>query len=110
LIWHQEVLAGFALINEQTHSGLRADRNMAEFFILRKHRGRGVGCVAAHAIFSRYRGLWEVAVSRKNHGALIFWRRAIERTANAAQVQELDVQNDLWNGPILRFDSRVVRG
>ncbi len=109
LIWHQDVLAGFALVNEQTHSGLSADRNMAEFFILRKHRGRGVGCIAAHAIFSRHSGIWEVAVARKNPGALVFWRRAIQRSANAPQVQEIDVQNDHWNGPVLRFDTRVVQ-
>ena len=82
---------------------------MAEFFILRKYRGQGVGCVAARAIFSRYVGIWEVAVARKNRGALVFWRRAIQRSANAAQVQEIDVQNDRWNGPVLRFNSQGVR-
>jgi predicted acetyltransferase len=103
-IWHKGILAGFALINDQTHSGLAAARNMGEFFILRKHRGQGVGCIAAQAIFSLHRGLWEVAVARKNLRALDFWRRTLQKSAQACHVQELDVQNEQWNGPILRFD------
>src|SRR5271156_2095917 len=47
LIWCERALAGFCLINDKTHSGLKAQRNLAEFFILRKHRGRAVGRRAA---------------------------------------------------------------
>jgi len=55
LIWCDQVLAGFSLVNNQTHSGLPALRNMAEFFILRKYRGRGGSRIAAEAIFSASR-------------------------------------------------------
>jgi predicted acetyltransferase len=42
-IWRNQILAGFSLVNDNTHSGLAAIRNVGEFFILRKHRGQGVG-------------------------------------------------------------------
>jgi predicted acetyltransferase len=102
-IWCDDVLAGFSLVNNCAHSGELVDRNMAEFFILRKHRGRGVGRLAAEIIFSKYPGSWEVAVARKNVAALSFWRRTIGGTAKAKGLYEIDVSNDHWNGPILRF-------
>jgi predicted acetyltransferase len=107
LIWCGHALAGFSLVNDQTHSGLAADRNMAEFFILRKHRGRGVGRIAAEVIFSRRPGLWEVAVARRNARALEFWHKTIRRSAKTSNFQELDLQNERWNGPILRFESGI---
>jgi predicted acetyltransferase len=103
LICCDQVLAGFCLVNDRTHSGLTADRNMAEFFILRKHRGRGVGQIAAGIIFSRHPGFWEVAVARKNARAREFWRRTIKGSAESSQFHELDLQDERWNGPIFRF-------
>jgi predicted acetyltransferase len=103
LIWCDRALAGFCLVNDKTHSGLGAERNMAEFFILRKHRGRGVGRIAAQNIFSRHAGAWEVAVARKNAQAREFWRKTITRSAMCSEFQELDLQDDRWNGPIFRF-------
>jgi predicted acetyltransferase len=103
LIRCQGKVAGFALINDETHSGLPADRNLAEFFIVRKYRGSGAGRVAAKILFSRHPGSWEVAVARKNTGALQFWRKVIRSAANASAAEELDVQTAHWNGPILRF-------
>lgn len=96
-------LAGFALLNDHSHSGISADRNMAEFFIVRKHRRGGIGTAAAHIIFSRYPGQWEAAVARRNLGALGFWRNAIRRHPLVADIVESDVATDAWNGPILRF-------
>jgi len=104
LIWCDRVLAGFCLVNDRTHSGLKAQRNMAEFFILRKHRGRGVGRCAAEMIFSRLPGSWEVAVARKNAHAREFWRKTITRSANCSEFEELDLQDERWNGPIYRFE------
>ena len=104
LIWCDRALAGFCLINDRAHSGLRAQRNLAEFFIVRKYRGRGVGRRAAERIFSRHPGSWEVAVSRKNTQAREFWRKTITRSAQCSQFQQLDLQDERWNGPIFRFD------
>ena len=113
LIRRNQVLAGFALINDKTHSGETADRNMAEFFILRKHRGQGVGQAAAELAFSSFAGAWEVAVARKNLQAQDFWRSTIRNAGKASQnagrasnIREMDLQSDLWNGPIFRFDWR----
>jgi predicted acetyltransferase len=99
-------LAGFALVNDRAHSGKPVDRNMAELFIVRKYRGRGVGRAAVERIFARHPGQWEVAVARKNVAALSFWRTAIR---GASQVCELDMNSAEWNGPILRFEWSAAR-
>lgn len=96
-------LAGFALLNAASHSGRPLNRNMAEFFIVRKHRRGGVGTAAAQAIFSRYPGVWETAVARANLPALAFWRKAAVTHPKAQGVEEADFATAEWNGPILRF-------
>jgi len=98
-------LAGFALLNREAHSGRPADRNMAEFFVLRKHRGAGVGRQAAHVLFRRYPGQWELAVARRNRPALAFWTRAVETWPTASGLEVIDLDQPDWNGPVLRFTS-----
>lgn len=95
-------LAGFALINEFAHSGLRTDFSIAEFFVARKHRRAGVGRRAAAAIIGARPGQWEIAVNRRNLGAQPFWRCVAGLVAQGA-IDELDRNDDLWNGLILRF-------
>lgn len=106
-IWRNQILAGFSLINDKTHSGQATDRNLGEFFILRKHRGQGVGQIAAEHIFSSHPGSWEVAVARKNVQAREFWRKTIQNAGRAADVRELDVHSAEWNGPVFRFEWRI---
>ena len=105
-IRRNQVLAGFSLINDKTHSGLAANRSVGEFFVLKKHRGQGVGQIAAQHIFSSHPGSWEVAVARKNVQAREFWRKTIQNAGRATDVQELDVNSADWNGPIFRFEWR----
>ncbi len=97
-------LIGFALLNAIGHGDWPVERNMAEFFIVRKHRRGGVGTAAARQVFSLYPGDWEVAVARKNLGALSFWRQAIGGHAQVRDVEELDLTTAAWNGPVFRFD------
>ena len=104
LIRSDGALAGFALINDVAHSSQPVDHSVAEFFILRKHRGGGVAQQAARALFALHPGSWEAAVARKNVKAERFWRRAIEASVQATNVQMLDLANEHWNGPIFRFD------
>jgi predicted acetyltransferase len=98
---------GFALLNRVTHTDRVVDRNMAEFFVLRKHRRTGAGTAAAQAIFSRYPGMWEAAIARRNVAALAFWSRAIREHPFSQQIEEIDVATPNWNGPVLRFRIRA---
>jgi predicted acetyltransferase len=96
-------LAGFALLNQISHSGDVVDHNIAEFFIVRKHRRSGLGGAAVDAIFQRYPGLWETAVARRNLPALAFWRRVIGNHPSVADLEETDVRSDAWDGWVLRY-------
>lgn len=95
-------LAGFALIDPDSHSGEPADFNMAEFFVVRKHRRNGVGRAAALALIGARPGVWEIAVVRKNLAAQPFWRGVAAEAATGG-VEARDQADDRWNGLILRF-------
>jgi predicted acetyltransferase len=64
-------LAGFALVR----SGNPHD--LAEFFVMRKYRRRGIGTLAARLVFDRFPGRWEVRQLPANAAATSFWRAAI---------------------------------
>ncbi len=94
-------IAGFVLLNAHSHSGLPLDHAVAEFFVVRKHRRGGVGRAAAFAAIAPRGGQWELAVARRNTGALAFWR-GVAAEAASGPVEELDAIEP-WNGTILRF-------
>ena len=84
-----------------SHSGLPADFDIAEFFVVRKHRRAGVGFEAARQLIAPRSGQWEIAVVRANVGALGFWRRVA--TGVSPEVDERNLNDERWNGFILRF-------
>lgn len=98
-------LAGFALLNRHSHSGLALDTNMGEFFIARAYRDKGVGSRAGAALFRMHPGQWEVAIGAGNHMAWSFWPLAIAQ-ADPQDLQKLDGDDNRWTGRIIRF---VVR-
>ena len=72
-------LTGFALARRGSRiTGLRDVMDVAEFFVLRGARGKGVGTSAAHALFAAFPGKWEIRVRRSNVAALKFWVRTAE--------------------------------
>ena len=73
-------LAGFAIVDTKGSTEDIAF-NMAQFWVHRKFKGRGVGADAARQCFARFPGLWEVNVIPANLGAFAFWRRIIHRSA-----------------------------
>ena len=81
-------LAGFALVR----SG--APHDMAEFFVMRKYRRRGVGRAAARIVFAAFPGEWQVREMAANSGATAFWRDAIP-------VQFVEEAGE--TGPVQRF-------
>jgi len=70
---------GAALVNEapSPHVGAGANFRMAEFFVLRAHRGRGIGRRAVFALLDRFPGVWEISELPRNEPAIRFWRRVI---------------------------------
>jgi predicted acetyltransferase len=104
LILVGSAIAGFSLVNDQSHIGESVGANIAEFFVLRKFRGRGIGKSAARATFNSRPGSWEVAVASRNQAAKKFWKRVIESSPEARDVQEIDAQTERWTGPVFRFE------
>ncbi len=73
------VPAGLAIVDEVPEARRSRDEtlDMAEFFVMRKFRRRGVGKHFAWALFDRFPGKWRVAQITENPAALAFWRRVI---------------------------------
>ncbi|WP_269532932.1 GNAT family N-acetyltransferase [Chitinimonas sp. BJYL2] len=70
--------AGFAIIDNKSQLDGASDvHDVLQFFILRGMRKRGIGKLAARAVFDRYPGKWEVRQIDENAAAQVFWRRAI---------------------------------
>jgi predicted acetyltransferase len=87
-------LAGFALVkNVAEISGSEALWDMAEFFVLRGYRRRGVGTLAAHKVWKRLPGRWEVRVMHSNAFARGFWAAAISGFARMLILPRLIERN-----------------
>jgi len=96
--------AGFALLNTHSHlTGSHVERNMAEFFVARKHRRRGVALKAVHQILRQHPGQWEIAVAERNVAAKMFWPKAIESALGISDLHLVEGDGDRWRGPIWRF-------
>jgi predicted acetyltransferase len=85
LVWVEGKLAGFALVKRGSEvSGDATVWDMAEFFVIRGFRRRGIGTQAAHEVWRRFPGLWEVRVMQSNTAAQDFWSRAISKFVGEA--------------------------
>ena len=75
-------LAGLVLVKRGSEiSSNETVWDMAEFFIVRGYRRRGMGTKTAHEVWRRFPGLWEVRVMESNDSAQQFWARAISAFA-----------------------------
>jgi predicted acetyltransferase len=85
-------LHGFALARRGSRitTGARATdvMDVAEFFVIRGARGKGVGTAAAHALFAAFPGRWEIRVRQANTLAMRFWARVAETWAGEPVARE----------------------
>ncbi len=108
LIWAGGKLAGLALVKKGSEaSGSDAVWDMAEFFVLRRCRGRGVGTLAAHQVWRRFPGTWEVRVMQRNSLARHFWSRAISTFAGET-IQPVRVEKNGEPWDLFSFWSKQV--
>jgi predicted acetyltransferase len=96
---HGDALAGFAL-SRQLVSG---EREVAEFFVMRRHRRHAVGRRAADQLFARHAGTWVVAYDDDNGDAAAFWPPVIQAAADG------EPHRDHIGPPEHRFAQTVLR-
>ena len=71
-------LAGLVLVKKGSElSGDETVWDMAEFFVVRRYRRRGIGAFVAHQVWRRISCRWEVRVMETNQSAHLFWAHAI---------------------------------
>jgi predicted acetyltransferase len=101
-------LAGLVLVKRGSEiSGNESVWDMAEFFVVRGYRRRGIGTDTAHEVWRRFPGLWEVRVMRSNRPARHFWERAIAVfTGQPIQSVPVEKGGECWD--LFSFESRRV--
>lgn len=102
-------IAGFALIildvpKAYTACSVAEKTNiMSDFFILKKHRNKGIGTTAAFTIFNQHRGYWEVKQTKNNLPAYKFWKDVISRYPNGKLEEDKILPCAKWDGTLLIF-------
>ncbi len=91
-------LVGFALVKRGSGvSKGKTVRDVAEYFVVRAYRGRGIGIKAARQVWGTFPGPWEVRVMQSNRAATIFWRRAIAAfTGQAPHSARIGKDGESW--------------
>lgn len=98
-------LAGLVLVKKGSEiSGNKTIWDMAEFFIVRGQRRRGIGTHIAHEVWRRFSGLWEVRVMEENHSGHQFWERAISTFAGQA-IRSVRVEKGDRRWQVFSFES-----
>ncbi len=76
-------LAGLVLVRCCCEHHQMADpHNIAEFFVMKKYRRKGVGRAAARKVFNLFSGGWEISCWMKNQPAQKFWSRVVAEHTN----------------------------
>jgi len=98
-------LAGFVLVKRGSEASGNEDVwDVAEFFIVRGYRRRGLGMKVAHEIWRRYPGRWEVRVMVSNHSAKEFWEHAIT-SFTGEMIPSVRVEKDGERWYLFSFES-----
>jgi predicted acetyltransferase len=99
-------LAGLILVKRGSEvSGDATVWDMAEFFILRGYRRRGIGTEVAHQVWKQFPGRWEVRVMESNLLALRFWRYAISQfTGETVRSTRVERGTECWR--LFSFESK----
>jgi predicted acetyltransferase len=106
LIRAADALVGFALVARgSVLTGDPAVYDLAEFFVVRGVRRRGVGRAAAHEVFRAFGGAWEVRVRDFNVAARCFWRDVIGEYTGGAFALEGATRADGSRSDVFRFMS-----
>lgn len=92
-------IGGLALTRSWEADDGKPIRSIAEYFIMRKYRRKGVGVEAARILFGMYPGRWLVGQEWCNKSAQAFWLRVIDDYTGGVYARK-----ETEKGPELIFD------
>jgi predicted acetyltransferase len=101
-------VAGFVLARRGSPASDDASTlDIAEFFVLRQFRTRGVGRAAAAQLWNRMPGSWTIRASLRNPNAVEFWRGAVgDYAGTRATEAERSLKGSQW--VVFCFDNSLV--
>ena len=94
-------LAGFTMTRMLRNN----TRCVAEFFVVKRWRRRGVGTAVAAGLLARHPGRWEVAVDDANTAGQAFWPAVCETAARGAVETRRKSDDAYYPGIELLFES-----
>jgi len=107
-ILYNDEPAGFAMVRRRSEPSLSAapvpafEFSMAEFFIARAWRRRGIGSEAVRLLFDRFAGQWLISEHVRNATAVKFWRRVVAAYTQGKYQERIlngEVQQHFASGP-----------
>jgi predicted acetyltransferase len=105
VIRHDGCVAGFVLVRRGSPaSDDPSVLDVAEFFVLRQFRARGIGRSAATLLWNLMPGSWTIRASARNPDAIRFWRDVVARyTEQRGTESERSIGSAEW--VVLCFDN-----
>jgi len=108
LVWVEGKLAGLVLVKRGSEvSGNDTVWDVAEFFVLRRYRRRGLGTQIASQVWGQFPGPWEVRVMESNVPARDFWAHAISIFTGEA-IRPVRVEKDGKCWILFSFESKCA--
>jgi predicted acetyltransferase len=105
-ILYSEEPVGFAMVRRRSAAASSAsspnEYSMAEFFISRPWRRRGIGAEAVRLLFDRFAGQWLISEHVRNTTAVKFWRRVVSGYTQGKYQERVfngEVQQHFQSGP-----------
>ena len=86
LIYSDNALAGFAMVNPYSYIGANPDYVLAEFSIFPAYRNNGLGMQAAKQILEMLPGSWEIKYNNNNSAAKTLWENLASEYCPARHV------------------------
>lgn len=94
-IYVNNKIVGFVLINDWiVCKEFGADKSIAEYYIKPKFRRLGIGKSAAHKLFKKYKGKWEIRQSSRNTDGIKFWRHVVGQYTQENYVETENKQKE----------------
>lgn len=102
-----EKLAGFILVRSCCeYNDLTNPHNIAEFFVMRKYRHKGVGKAVCMKVFDMFPGGWEISQWINNLPAQKFWKTVVTGYTNGKYDTFTVVEKDVVG---FKFDNSPCR-